>query len=161
MRRYLRLALLALLQQHAAADLESLINSTQFDAGEYGQYPTQAFHSSTVLSPRLKFLDTNEACRDGTYTFITPRGKEVDAKEVGGPVILDGAGHLVWTAPRFGKTGDPSKKEETFDLNVQSFKGKDYLTFWVGDDSVQGHGEGTHYMVGVPRLYSSVHTDDV
>lgn len=36
---------------------------------------------------------------------------------------------------------------ETFGLGVQRYRGEEYLTFWRGDDSVGGHGEGWYYMV--------------
>ncbi|KAL2001359.1 hypothetical protein VTN02DRAFT_1852 [Thermoascus thermophilus] len=52
-------------------------------------------------------------------------------------MILDQDGNLVWTQP-YG---------DAYGLNVYTVKGKDYLTFWVGDDSIVGHGDGTYYFL--------------
>lgn len=53
-------------------------------------------------------------------------------------MILDQDGHVVW-AKSWGRT---------YNMNMQTYKGEDFITFWVGNDGVVGHGEGTYYMVG-------------
>jgi hypothetical protein len=52
-------------------------------------------------------------------------------------MIIDQDGHLVWTK-HYG---------QTYNANVYRYKGQDYLTFWVGNDGIVGHGDGTYYMV--------------
>jgi len=139
MGKHFYLALLAFLR-HAVADVEPFINDARFDAGDYGTYPTKTYHSSKNVSPRMNMLSMNEQCRDGAYTMLTPRGGQVPKGVAAGPIILDDAGDLIWTQIGWGSGN-------TYGLTVQEFKGKDYLTFWAGDDTVRGHGEGVSYMV--------------
>ena len=68
---------------------------------------------------------------------MNPRGHQVPDPN---PVILDGAGNLVWTLP-----GKPYG--QTYNFNVQELDGEQYLTFWGGDDAIGGHGQGSYYMV--------------
>lgn len=64
------------------------------------------------------------------------------------PMIHDAQGNLVWMNATYG---------ETFGLTMQQYKGQDYLTFWQGDDSVGGHGEGYYILVsGLRALHSMV-----
>ncbi|KAI0598638.1 Arylsulfotransferase-domain-containing protein [Biscogniauxia sp. FL1348] len=66
----------------------------------------------------------------------TPKGKIVAAP---GPLIVDSRGNLVWTDDRFGVV---------FDLQVQTYKDEQYLTFWASPDgSSHGYGRGTYYML--------------
>jgi hypothetical protein len=60
-------------------------------------------------------------------------------------MILDQNGDLVW----FKEYGT------TYNFNIHSFRGEDYLTFWTGNDGVRGHGNGIYYMV------SEVHGPEV
>lgn len=57
-------------------------------------------------------------------------------------MILDGDGNLVWTDHFSNKFGG-----QAYDLRVQNYRGEEYLTFWLGDDRVRGHGAGHYYMV--------------
>ncbi|KAK9855192.1 hypothetical protein MYU51_002491 [Penicillium brevicompactum] len=52
-------------------------------------------------------------------------------------MILDQDGDLVWF----------KEYATTYNLNIQSFRGEDYLTFWAGNDGIGGHGDGTYYML--------------
>lgn len=115
------------------ADVDSYYQSTKYEKGSAGKWPNQRFQSSQLTAPVLNFVRYGQACRDGLYTFIAPRGSSVPKA---GPMILDQDGHLVWSEPM----------GETFGMNMHTYKGESYLTFWVGDDSM-GHGEGTYYMV--------------
>lgn len=82
------------------------------------------------------------ACADGRLYFLTPRGWRVRAP---GPMILDPAdGSLIWSA-HFGNAFGG----QAYDLKVQRYRGEDYLTFWLGDDRVRGHGAGEYYMVSL------------
>ena len=57
-------------------------------------------------------------------------------------MILDGRGELVWAGYFENKFGP-----QAYNMMVQNYKGEDFLTFWVGTDSVRGHGTGFYYMV--------------
>ncbi|GAM39984.1 hypothetical protein TCE0_034r11978 [Talaromyces pinophilus] len=116
------------------ADVETYYQSEKFENGNIGPWPTQHFKSSDIRAPILNFVRYGQACRDGLHTFIAPRGSDVYTP---GPMILDQNGHLVWFKPM----------GQTYNMNVQTYKGQNYLTFWSGDDSIVGHGEGTYYML--------------
>ncbi|KAB8073765.1 ASST-domain-containing protein [Aspergillus leporis] len=116
------------------ADHGPYIQSTAYDDGKFGEWPTETYRSSPIVGPALNYLQYSDECKDGLYTFIAPRGNKVGNP---GPMILDQDGHLVWT----------KKYGQTYNLNVYTFKGQDYLTFWVGNDGVGGHGEGAYYML--------------
>jgi hypothetical protein len=116
---------------------------TLFDSGQYGPYPNRTYITdSTVISPQLNILQQDERCNDGLYTMISLRGDKVALKGQS-PMIHDHNGNLVWMNATYG---------ETFGLTVQKYKGQDYLTFWQGDDSVGGHGEGYYFMVRVFKI---------
>lgn len=125
---------ISLLMTCVNADVETYYQSEKFENGNIGPWPTQHFRSSDIRAPIPNFVRYGQACRDGLYTFIAPRGRDVYTP---GPMILDQDGHLVWFKPM----------GQTYNMNVQTYKGQDYLTFWSGDDSIVGHGEGTYYMV--------------
>ena len=52
-------------------------------------------------------------------------------------------GAMIW--------GNDHRYGEVYNFQVQMYKGEPYLTFWAGDDSVGGHGEGKYYMVSRPN----------
>lgn len=114
------------------------IQSTEFDAGDYGAYPNRTYITRPdLISPRLNILQDDPRCDDGLYTMISLRGDKVHITGQS-PMIHDHQGNLVWMNASYG---------ETFGLNVQRYKNVDYLTFWQGDDSVGGHGEGVYILV--------------
>ena len=129
------LILLALVIARVQADYGPYIQSAAYDEGKFGEWPTETYRSSPIVGPALNYLQYSDECKDGLYTFIAPRGNKVANP---GPMIIDQDGHLVWTK-LYG---------QSYNLNVYTFKGQDYLTFWVGNDGVGGHGEGAYYMVG-------------
>jgi hypothetical protein len=132
----LRAALFVLFALSANADIDPFYQSTRFDSGRAGSWPHQKFASdTTVTAPILNFVRYGPQCQDELYTFISPYGGAVPSP---GPMILDQDGHVVW-AKAWGRT---------YNMNVQTYKGEDFITFWVGNDGVVGHGEGTYYMVG-------------
>lgn len=121
-----------------AAEIYPLFQSFDFDNGTFGPYPNRTYVTQpTFTSPQLNIQLTDSRCDDGLYTMISLRGDRVKAKAQS-PMIFDAKGHLVWMDNTYG---------ETFGLGVQRYKGVDYLTFWQGDDSVGGHGEGYYFLV--------------
>ncbi|KAF9891481.1 hypothetical protein FE257_003948 [Aspergillus nanangensis] len=117
------------------ADYGPYIQSSAYDEGEFGNWPTESYRSSALIGPSLNYIEYSPACNDGQYTLIAPRGGGVPHP---GPMIIDQDGHLVWTKYYPG---------QTYNLNIYTFKGQDYLTFWAGDDSIVGHGDGTYYLL--------------
>ncbi|KAK5175890.1 uncharacterized protein LTR77_001030 [Saxophila tyrrhenica] len=110
------------------------------DNGTYGYYPTRRYVTAPdVKAPETNFLQWSPQCDDGLLYFITPRGYSLPRP---GPMILDRRGELVWAHHFENKFGG-----QAYDLMVQRYKGEDYLTFWLGDDRVRGHGAGSYYLL--------------
>lgn len=106
----------------AVANSIAAHDSYWYDWGLYGAYPRRSYKSFSSASPWLNIVKSDQRCEDG-YSFIEPRGESVPSP---GPIILDNEGNLVWMETKYG---------QAMDLKVQNYKGKDYLTFWHGDDS--------------------------
>ncbi|KUJ17741.1 uncharacterized protein LY89DRAFT_684698 [Mollisia scopiformis] len=132
------LSLILPLLVSAVEDVLPHIRSEAFDNGELGAYPNRTYITEpTSISPQLNILKSDSRCDDGLYTMISLRGDKVELKGQS-PMIHDSQGNLVWMNATYG---------ETFGLSVQSYKGQEYLTFWQGDDSVGGHGEGYYFLL--------------
>lgn len=131
------IALLALVAIQCQADQAPFYADSKYNDAEYGFYVTQTFKSSPQVTgvPVVNFMEPFTRCDDGSYLLITPRGKVAEST----PMILDVNGSLVWAATK--------KYGQVYNLQVQSYKGQEYLTFWAGDDTVGGHGVGIHYML--------------
>lgn len=131
------IALLALVAIPCQTDQAPFYADSKYNDAEYGFYVTQTFKSSPQVTgvPVVNFMEPFTRCDDGSYLLITPRGKVAEST----PMILDVNGSLVWAATK--------KYGQVYNLQVQSYKGQEYLTFWAGDDTVGGHGVGTHYML--------------
>ncbi|KAL1869508.1 hypothetical protein Plec18167_007806 [Paecilomyces lecythidis] len=125
---------LAVLISSALADVGAYYGSNEYEKGELGEWPQQTYHSSRIIGPVVDFLQHSDRCDDGLYTMLSLRGSKVPSP---GPMILDGKGNLVWTAEGY---------VQPYALAKYTYKGNDYLTFWVGNDEI-GHGEGMYYML--------------
>ncbi|KAJ5907159.1 uncharacterized protein N7473_004075 [Penicillium subrubescens] len=126
--------LLLVLSISGTADQEPRFRSQKYAKGFDGPYPLQRYRSADVSGPILNYWRRSVACQDGLYTILAPRG---DSVRQSGPMIVDDQGHLVWF----------KRYKSTYNANVYMYKGERYLTFWAGDDSVRGHGEGSYYML--------------
>lgn len=117
-------------------DDQVFIQDERYNRGDYGHFPHQTFFSREgIESPRPNFMKPFTNCDDGSYLFVSLRGNVADAK----PYMLDATGSLVWTVDhRIG---------EVYNLQVQEYQGKPYITYWAGDDTVGGHGAGRYYML--------------
>ncbi|KAJ5634312.1 hypothetical protein N7528_002154 [Penicillium herquei] len=104
-----------------------------YDLGYYGLGPSRTYQSFDEQSPLVEISPVDATC-DQRYTFLAPRG---DSVEHPGPMIIDANGELVWMKYNWGTTQD---------FKVQSYKGKDYLTYWQGDEE-DGYGHGSWYML--------------
>jgi len=114
--------------------------SEAVDNGTYGYYPIRTYATADdITSPQTNFARWSPRCDDGLLYFITPRGWSLPDP---GPMILDHQGELIWS-----KHFDNLFGGQAYDLMVQEYQGQDYLTFWLGDDRVRGHGSGFYYMV--------------
>lgn len=121
------------------------------DNGAWGYYPTSDYVTEKGLNgPHVNTLQWDPRCSDGLLTFITPRGWGIQNP---GPMILDQQGDLIWA-----KHFDNQYGGQAYDFKVQKYGGEDYLTFWLGDDRVRGHGSGSYYMLNAS--YDIVHRVD-
>ncbi|KAL1301918.1 hypothetical protein AAFC00_006095 [Neodothiora populina] len=74
-------------------------------------------------------------CHDEHHVFLAPRGFQVSHPSV---TILDNKGELVWERYVAG---------QAYNFRAQEYQGEAVLTFWVGNDLVEGHGEGDFYVL--------------
>lgn len=109
---------------------------------DYGYYPFKSYQTTDYISPAFRKLVDSPQCYDGLYTFFTPRGYSIEAP---GPMIVDNNGELVWAKSTDG---------QAYDLVMHEIKGEQYMTYWIGDDRIRGHGQGDYYMVW--RLHSYI-----
>lgn len=118
------------------ADQQAFVNDGHYNHGDYGSYPHQTFFSRDgIEAPRPNFMKPFTNCDDGSLLFVSLRGNVAESR----PYVLDATGSLIWTVDhRIG---------EVYNLQVQEYRGKPYITYWAGDDSVGGHGAGSYYML--------------
>ncbi|KIV84583.1 hypothetical protein PV11_00356 [Exophiala sideris] len=119
---------------------QALFDSDEaFDKGKYGDFVQEEYKSVGLTSaPRPNVFErVPGACDgdDGLMVMLTLRGWAVPQP---GPSILDGLGRLVWTNPNY---------VQPYNLQVQNYRGEQFLTLWAGDDGVRGHGAGFYYML--------------
>ncbi|KAL4867092.1 ASST-domain-containing protein [Aspergillus spectabilis] len=101
-----------------------------------GEWPTELYHSTSIQGTSVYYVKSDARCENGQYTLFTPQGEGVAAR---GPTIVDQDGQLVWKGE--------SIYDSAYNLDVQTYKGHDYLTFWAGNDKVDEHGDGVVYML--------------
>lgn len=127
------------------ADEKPFVHNKAFDKGKYGDFVEEEYSSAELISaPRPNVYErVPGACDgdDGLLVMTTLRGWAVPRP---GPTILDGQGRLVWTDPSY---------IQPYNLQVQTYRDEQFLTFWAGDDGVKGHGAGFYYMVSGWRLF--------
>jgi hypothetical protein len=107
-----------------ATSLGSLVTGFEFNAydlGLQGIYPRHRFQSVDFEAPKPKITRWDSRCNDGNL-LLTPRGPYVQGK-ARGPTMLDARGNLIWAGN--------DQFEQVINLNVQKYKGEDYLTFWT------------------------------
>ncbi|PQE11991.1 arylsulfotransferase protein [Rutstroemia sp. NJR-2017a BVV2] len=139
----LSLFFLAFLCTSIVAELGPYVNDEGYDAGTYGVYPINTYMSTDIASPRVNILSKSEECRNDLYWVFSPRGRAVSQPSA---MIMDSDGNLVWTKSGY---------DQIYNLQVQTYRGEQYLTFWAGSDAVFGHGAGVYYMLD--KHYREVH----
>lgn len=119
------------------------VKSLALDSGLYGAYPERHYVSSNLTSPEPNVVRADSSCTDG-LVLLSIGGQSVPGD---GPIILDMAGNLVWSAP--SEFGDASANTK-----IQRYNGSDYLTFWAGE-KLQESGLGSYFMLN--SAYEVVH----
>ncbi|KAI9720714.1 MAG: hypothetical protein M1828_005594 [Chrysothrix sp. TS-e1954] len=126
---------LSILTGATRADSGPFQNDDLYDNETYGSFPTETFRTTHLVAPRLNVIKHSPLCEDGLYTFLAPYGPHVQQP---GPTILDNKGHLVWKLEGYG---------HVYNFKAQETEGKNFLTYWTGDDSVKGHGSGIYHVL--------------
>jgi arylsulfotransferase ASST len=112
-----------------------------------GRAGEQHFFSRPDLTPPVVTMTRpGTSAASGQHLFLAP---SPNGAGQGGAMILDPAGRLVWFAPS-------SKRTRYMDLQVQAYQGRPVLTWWQGEISAVGVGEGT--AVVADTSYRPVHT---
>jgi hypothetical protein len=88
---------------------------------EPGDRDVQAFASRPDLQPPAVAVRTASEGDAAGSVFVAPKRGATQQ----GPMILDGAGRLVWFRPLPGD-------DEAFDFRAQTYRGKPVLTWWQG-----------------------------
>lgn len=113
------------------------LSFSAYDLGFHGIYPTQNYLTLGRPSPWVQISQWDSRCEsDGVVVLLSPRGVYVPNP---GPVIVDARGELIWLEGKYG---------QAMNLQVQKYKGQDYLTFWSGT-SHGAHSNGSYYMVSL------------
>jgi hypothetical protein len=100
-----------------------------------GSGAVQRFVTRPDLAPPAIQVTTHRPGTAPGLIFVAPKaGRGQD-----GPMILDGAGHLVWFKPA-------GNREEVTDFRTQTYQGRPVLTWWQGRlVGGEGRGEGVIY----------------
>ncbi|ETN45157.1 uncharacterized protein HMPREF1541_10034 [Cyphellophora europaea CBS 101466] len=114
-----------------------------YDWGVEGFYRTTEYASLNLTSPLFSIPTWSDRCDDGRYILITPKGNYVPN---GGPTIVDPRGNLVWMSDQY---------RNAMNLNMQTYKGDKFLTFWTGDKAATS-GQGVYHMLD--ETYTLRHT---
>lgn len=109
------------------------IDWDQYESGSLGDYPQTTFKTTNIGSP-LVHVTKQKATVDDEYVLLAPQGDRIRANKA---LLLDQNGHAVWQHEERGTIKS---------FEVQTYRGDDYLTFWVGDDNFYGHGRGYYKM---------------
>jgi len=112
----------------------STIDWTAYERGSLGVYPQVQFRTAKITAPLVHINTWNSSCASG-YTFISPHGDHVLDNRL---YMLDEQGRLIWQHEERGSIQN---------VQVQQYRGSDFITYWVGDDSFHGHGAGYYKMV--------------
>jgi Arylsulfotransferase (ASST) len=96
--------------------------------------PSQHFRSRPDLRPPLVTTATPAEEDSGGYVFLAPKKEVAQA----GPMILDGAGRVVWF--------NPLDTKGVADFRVQRYGGRPVLTWWRGK-AEKGVGDGWYVLM--------------
>lgn len=110
------------------------IDWTAYERGGLGKYPQVNFRTIDTTAPLIHVTRWNSSCNHG-YVFISPHGDRVSDNRI---YMLDHKGHLIWHHEERGSIHN---------VQVQTYKGNDFITYWIGDDDFHGHGAGYYKMV--------------
>ena len=133
----LTLAFAALPLGHLALADQAPYTGSDFQAKDFGLYPTQTFESSSLEVP---VFQVNQAAGNNVdpadRVFISPRGTAVG--QIAPMMFNSDDLSLVWSDPTY---------KTTFGVRVQEYNSSDYITFWRGAIKGAGYGSGSYIML--------------
>ncbi|KAF2098297.1 hypothetical protein NA57DRAFT_77086 [Rhizodiscina lignyota] len=111
-----------------------------YEKGAFGPYPNQTFVSNpNVTAPVFNIITpAANGVANADYLFLGPKGDPVKRQR---PTIVNATDLSIMWADTGNITGEP------LDVRVQSYNGKDYITFFSGSDGGSGYGGGYYYML--------------
>lgn len=119
---------------------KAFIENAGYENSQFGPYPNQTFMTNSgVTAPVFNIIQpAADGVAQADYLFLGPKGDDVGRAW---PTIVNATDlSLVWSGA--GNLG-----ANALDVRVQSYKGKDYVTFYSGSESGSGFGGGLYYMV--------------
>lgn len=108
---------------------------SSYESGALGPYPLADYHTITASTPLIHIAQWHPSCDNSSYVFLSPHAVRLADNMV---LMLDARGNVVWYHQERGAVHN---------IQVQRFKGSEYITYWVGDDEFYGHGAGFYKMV--------------
>jgi hypothetical protein len=128
---------------HGQTSLAEYDAWSDYEAGVLGQYPQVVYKSTRIASPQVHVTKWNTtSCDERNKIILTPHGEKIADNKI---MMLDHRGNLVW---------HHEEKGSIHNVQVQQYRGRDMITFWVGDDEAGWngrHGAGFYKMVSPGR----------
>lgn len=114
---------------------------SEYERGELGQYPQVTYKTTRLSTPQIHTLKSSASCDTENHVLISPHAGKTEDNKI---MMLDSKGNLVWFL---------QEKGSVHNVQVQQYKGKDFITYWIGDDENQfwKHGAGYYKMVSCER----------
>ena len=122
---------------------KAFVDAQAYENGELGRHPERLFQSTSATSALINVVRWHEDCALDGYVFLSPQADEQPGHHV---YMLDSKGHLVWYHEEWGAIKN---------VRVQHYKGREYITYWIGDDGYWSHGSGFYKMVFSPSQNAS------
>ncbi|KAH7039932.1 ASST-domain-containing protein [Microdochium trichocladiopsis] len=120
---------------HVAADAAVITDAEAYNRGDYGQWPTQAYHTLKIKTPRwfVHHFDRDHVSPE-THLFMAP----IIPGQSRTPMIFDASDlSLVYADPSWDGGND---------AKIQWYQDKPYLTFFSGQDFTT-HASGGGVMI--------------
>lgn len=123
------------------AGIKPAVDWESYEHGDLGLFPQVDFKTTEVQAPLIHITKHSPACDSTSYTLLTPHGDPVRNNVA---YLVDSEGDIVWYQQERGVIQS---------FQVQTYKGSQYLSYWVGDADHFGHGHGYYKMVRAMLKY--------
>ncbi|KAI1335625.1 Arylsulfotransferase-domain-containing protein [Xylariaceae sp. FL0016] len=143
------LLLLALAGLHGRviADASLIYDLAGYQAGRYGFTPHQTYATTDSVSPLWQVTTWNNEATLSKGYFASSYPKEWIHQDDSPAGLGSGYGPALWSAEDLSLVYIHQIYDLVYNTDVQTYKGKDFLTFWAGKYLVPGRGSGRCYML--------------